>query len=93
MSTDHSGGHQDAEVIPLHAGSGDLDPLERIAHRFVSGVDDESIGKSSRRSMNPQLRSLPKGPAGGRRRSRTLPMHGNSTPPPQCAPYRGCVLA
>jgi S-DNA-T family DNA segregation ATPase FtsK/SpoIIIE len=25
-------------------GSGDLDPLERIAHRFVSGVDDESIG-------------------------------------------------
>jgi DNA segregation ATPase FtsK/SpoIIIE, S-DNA-T family len=25
-------------------GSGDLDPLERAAHRFVSGVDDESIG-------------------------------------------------
>jgi DNA segregation ATPase FtsK/SpoIIIE, S-DNA-T family len=25
-------------------GSGDLDPLERIAHRFISGVDDESIG-------------------------------------------------
>ena len=25
-------------------GSGDLDPLERISHRFVSGVDDESIG-------------------------------------------------
>src|SRR5207342_1890161 len=25
-------------------GSGDLDPLERVAHRFVSGVDDESIG-------------------------------------------------
>jgi S-DNA-T family DNA segregation ATPase FtsK/SpoIIIE len=24
-------------------GSGDLDPLERVAHRFVSGVDDESI--------------------------------------------------
>jgi S-DNA-T family DNA segregation ATPase FtsK/SpoIIIE len=25
-------------------GSGDLDPLEKVAHRFVSGVDDESIG-------------------------------------------------
>jgi DNA segregation ATPase FtsK/SpoIIIE, S-DNA-T family len=25
-------------------GSGDLDPVERISHRFVSGVDDESIG-------------------------------------------------
>jgi S-DNA-T family DNA segregation ATPase FtsK/SpoIIIE len=25
-------------------GSGDLDPLERVTHRFVSGVDDESIG-------------------------------------------------
>jgi DNA segregation ATPase FtsK/SpoIIIE, S-DNA-T family len=25
-------------------GSGDLDLLERVSHRFVSGVDDESIG-------------------------------------------------
>jgi S-DNA-T family DNA segregation ATPase FtsK/SpoIIIE len=25
-------------------GSGDLDPLEQVAHRFVSGVDDASIG-------------------------------------------------
>jgi DNA segregation ATPase FtsK/SpoIIIE, S-DNA-T family len=25
-------------------GSGDLDPLEKVAHRFVSGVDDASIG-------------------------------------------------
>jgi DNA segregation ATPase FtsK/SpoIIIE, S-DNA-T family len=25
-------------------GSGDLDPLERVAHRFVSGVHDEAIG-------------------------------------------------
>jgi DNA segregation ATPase FtsK/SpoIIIE, S-DNA-T family len=25
-------------------GSGDLDPLEKVAHRFVSGVDDPSIG-------------------------------------------------
>jgi len=25
-------------------GSGDLDPLERVCHRFCSGVDDESIG-------------------------------------------------
>ena len=25
-------------------GSGDLDPLERVAHRVVSGVDDPSIG-------------------------------------------------
>ncbi len=25
-------------------GSGDLDPLEKVAHRFCSGVDDESIG-------------------------------------------------
>jgi S-DNA-T family DNA segregation ATPase FtsK/SpoIIIE len=25
-------------------GSGDLDPLERVSHRFVSGVDDESVG-------------------------------------------------
>ncbi len=24
-------------------GSGDLDPLERVSHRFVSGIDDESI--------------------------------------------------
>ena len=24
-------------------GSGDLDPLEQVSHRFVSGVDDESI--------------------------------------------------
>jgi DNA segregation ATPase FtsK/SpoIIIE, S-DNA-T family len=25
-------------------GSGDLDPLEKVCHRFCSGVDDESIG-------------------------------------------------
>src|SRR6266542_2328725 len=25
-------------------GSGDLDPLEQIAHRYVSGIDDDSIG-------------------------------------------------
>lgn len=25
-------------------GSGDLDPLERVSHRFASGIDDESIG-------------------------------------------------
>lgn len=25
-------------------GSGDLDPLERVSHRFISGVDDASIG-------------------------------------------------
>ena len=25
-------------------GSGDLDPLERVSHRFVSGIDDEAIG-------------------------------------------------
>jgi DNA segregation ATPase FtsK/SpoIIIE, S-DNA-T family len=25
-------------------GSGDLDPLERVSHRFVSGVDDEAVG-------------------------------------------------
>ncbi len=25
-------------------GSGDLDPLGQVAHRFVSGIDDESIG-------------------------------------------------
>ena len=25
-------------------GSGDLDPLQQVAHRFASGVDDESIG-------------------------------------------------
>jgi S-DNA-T family DNA segregation ATPase FtsK/SpoIIIE len=25
-------------------GSGDLDPLERVSHRFVSGIDDTSIG-------------------------------------------------
>ena len=25
-------------------GSGDLDPLEQVSHRFVSGIDDESIG-------------------------------------------------
>jgi S-DNA-T family DNA segregation ATPase FtsK/SpoIIIE len=25
-------------------GSGDLDPLERVAHRFVSGVHDQAIG-------------------------------------------------
>ena len=24
-------------------GSGDLDPLERVSHRYVSGVDAESI--------------------------------------------------
>jgi S-DNA-T family DNA segregation ATPase FtsK/SpoIIIE len=24
-------------------GSGDLDPLERVSHRFVSGIDDDSI--------------------------------------------------
>jgi S-DNA-T family DNA segregation ATPase FtsK/SpoIIIE len=29
-------------------GSGDLDPLERISHRFVSGVDDESIGYAAK---------------------------------------------
>ncbi len=25
-------------------GSGDLDPLQKVAHRFASGVDDESVG-------------------------------------------------
>ncbi len=25
-------------------GSGDLDPLEKVSHRFVSGIDDDSIG-------------------------------------------------
>jgi S-DNA-T family DNA segregation ATPase FtsK/SpoIIIE len=25
-------------------GTGDLDPLEQICHRFISGIDDESIG-------------------------------------------------
>ena len=25
-------------------GSGDLDPLERVSHRFSSGIDDEAIG-------------------------------------------------
>ncbi|MGN6172354.1 MAG: hypothetical protein ACTHPS_05320 [Streptosporangiaceae bacterium] len=25
-------------------GTGDLDPLEAVAHRFVSGIDDDSIG-------------------------------------------------
>jgi hypothetical protein len=25
-------------------GSGDLDPLHRVSHRFVSGVDDEAVG-------------------------------------------------
>jgi S-DNA-T family DNA segregation ATPase FtsK/SpoIIIE len=25
-------------------GTGDLDPLERVSHRFISGIDDESIG-------------------------------------------------
>ena len=24
-------------------GSGDLDPLEKVCHRFCSGIDDESI--------------------------------------------------
>ncbi len=28
-------------------GSGDLDPLERVSHRFVSGIDDESIGRAA----------------------------------------------
>ena len=25
-------------------GTGDLDPFEQVCHRFVSGIDDESIG-------------------------------------------------
>ncbi len=25
-------------------GTGDLDPLESVSHRFVSGIDDVSIG-------------------------------------------------
>ena len=25
-------------------GTGDLDPFERVSHRFISGIDDESIG-------------------------------------------------
>ena len=25
-------------------GTGDLDSLERVSHRFVSGIDDEAIG-------------------------------------------------
>ena len=25
-------------------GTGDLDPFEQVSHRFVSGIDDESIG-------------------------------------------------
>ena len=28
-------------------GTGDLDPLERVCHRFVSGIDDESIGRAA----------------------------------------------
>jgi S-DNA-T family DNA segregation ATPase FtsK/SpoIIIE len=29
-------------------GSGDLDPLEQVCHRFVSGIDDESIAYTAR---------------------------------------------
>jgi DNA segregation ATPase FtsK/SpoIIIE, S-DNA-T family len=29
-------------------GSGDLDPLERVSHRFVSGIDDDSIGYAAK---------------------------------------------
>ena len=25
-------------------GTGDLDPFEQVSHRFISGIDDESIG-------------------------------------------------
>jgi S-DNA-T family DNA segregation ATPase FtsK/SpoIIIE len=35
--------------------SGDLDPLERVSHRFISGVDDESIGYAAQSLQ--QLRS------------------------------------
>ena len=24
-------------------GTGDLDPFEQVSHRFISGIDDESI--------------------------------------------------
>jgi S-DNA-T family DNA segregation ATPase FtsK/SpoIIIE len=34
-----------AELWPHELkGSGDLDPLERVSHRFISGIDDASIG-------------------------------------------------
>jgi len=50
-------------------GTGDLDPLEKVAHRFVSGIDDESIGyaAASLRMLRgeiekraPRLKELPR---------------------------------
>src|SRR6266542_4373884 len=50
-------------------GSGDLDAYERVAHRFVSGIDDESIGyaadsltllKAEVMRRTPALKQLPK---------------------------------
>ena len=31
-----------------HAGKGDLEPLAQVCHRYVSGLDDESIGYAAR---------------------------------------------
>jgi DNA segregation ATPase FtsK/SpoIIIE, S-DNA-T family len=33
--------------IHEHAGKGDMEPLARVCHRYVSGLDDESIGYSA----------------------------------------------
>jgi DNA segregation ATPase FtsK/SpoIIIE, S-DNA-T family len=49
-------------------GTGDLDPLERVSHRFVSGIDDDSIGYAAeslaqlRREVErraPEVKALP----------------------------------
>ncbi len=49
-------------------GSGDLDPLEKVSHRFVSGIDDDSIGYAAESlqllraeigKRTPKIRALP----------------------------------
>jgi DNA segregation ATPase FtsK/SpoIIIE, S-DNA-T family len=47
-----------------HAGKGDLEPFARVAHRYVSGLDDESIGYAAkslsmlRRELDTRSRKL-----------------------------------
>ena len=43
-------------------GTGDLDPFEQVSHRFISGIDDESIGYAAESLKKLQRRGDEPGP-------------------------------
>lgn len=76
-------------------GFGDLDPLERVSHRFASGVDDESIGYAAeslrllRRELEQRterLKELPRDLCPDKRVTRQIAARRHAVP-------AGCRLA